>query len=242
MIHRGMIDRAALATEDQGTSTPPTTGSCRMAGPTDILTEDVKDLREANRLLTSEIKGAFERLSADLRDSSQGLAGAIREVARDLSSFRVEVAKELGDLRTQVAKELGTINADLGHSRVEVAKELGTIQTSLEKYQGRTEAYLAVARWAVGVATVVVLGLVAWSYSAYARAVRIEQSVVELKQSVVELKQSVVELKQSVVELRDHAKQQDGRIDKLIELQRTTGRATASKSPAISASPPIERR
>ncbi len=242
-----------------------------MAGPTDILTEDVKDLREANRLLASEIKGVFDRLSADLRDSSQGLAGAIREVGKDLASFRVEtakelgaintnlgsfrieVAKELGDLRTQVAKELstinaelgnfrvevakelGTINADLGNSRVEVARELGTIKTSLEKYQGRTEAYLAVARWAVGVATVVVLGLVAWSYSAYARAVRIEESVIELKQSVVELKQSVVEL-------RDHAKQQDGRIDKLIELQRATGGAATPKTSATSASRPIERR
>ena len=39
-----------------------------MAGPNDILTEDVKVPRDANRQLATEIKGVFERLAADLRD------------------------------------------------------------------------------------------------------------------------------------------------------------------------------
>ncbi|MGO9923897.1 MAG: hypothetical protein ACLQIB_55515 [Isosphaeraceae bacterium] len=65
-----------------------------MAGPTDILTEDVKDLREANRQLAAEIKVAFERVSGELRESNHRVADAINSVARDLGNFRVEVAKD----------------------------------------------------------------------------------------------------------------------------------------------------
>ena len=194
-----------------------------MAGPTDILSDDVKDLRDANRQLAEEIKRVFERSTADTRESNQRMADAINRVATDLSNVRVEIAKELresnqrlsdaiirvtadlGNFRVEIAKELGVINADLGNFRVEIAERLGAINANLEGFRGRTENSLAVARWAITVSVPVLLGLVIWSYSAYERAVRIEDSVTALKDSVTALK--------------DHAKDQDARIGKLIELQ-----------------------
>jgi hypothetical protein len=161
-----------------------------MAGPTDILTEDVKDLRETNRQLASEIKGVFERLSAEMRDSNQRLADAINRVAKDVGDLRVEATKGLGDFRTEVTRELSDF-------RLEVTTDLGSINTSLGKYQTKTDDYLSVAKWAAGATTTVVLGLVVWSYSAYSRAVHIEESIIAL---------------------RDHAEKQDRRIDKMLEL------------------------
>jgi hypothetical protein len=140
-----------------------------VAAPTDVLTEDVKELRESNRQLATEIKGVFERLSIEIRDSNQRLTDAINRVASDLANFRVEVAKELG-----------------------------AINASLEAFKARTESSLSVARWAVAVSVPILVGLVVWSYSAYERAVRIEDSVTSL---------------------REHAKEQDARIAKLIELR-----------------------
>jgi hypothetical protein len=86
-----------------------------MAGPTDVLTEDVKDLRtanrelaselrEANRELASEIKDIFKSLSAELRESNHRLTESINGVARDLGNFRVEVAKDLGVINTNLEK------------------------------------------------------------------------------------------------------------------------------------------
>jgi hypothetical protein len=162
-------------------------GRLSVAGPTDILSEDVKDLREVNRQLAEEIKRVFEHSTAETRESNHRLSDAINRVATDLSNFRVEIAKELGDFRVEIAKKLGVINANL------------------EGFKGRTENSLAVARWVVAVSVPVLLGLVVWSYSAYARAGHIEDSVTALKDSVTALK--------------DHAKDQDARIGKLIELQ-----------------------
>ena len=170
-----------------------------MAGPTDVLTEDVKELRAVNRDLTDEIKRVFDRLSGEMRDSNQRLADAINRLGGEVGNFRVDMAKDLG-----------AINANIQALKGDVAKDLGGINTNLENFKGRTEAYLSVARWAVGVITVVVLGLVAWSYSAYARAVHIEESIVTL---------------------RDLAKEQDTRIAKLIELQRDGRRLSPLQAP-----------
>jgi hypothetical protein len=139
-----------------------------MAGPTDVLTEDVEDWRESNRQLTEEIKRVFERLSAETRESNHRLADAINRIA-----------------------------GDLGNLRVEIAKDLGAINTNLESFKGRTETSLSVARWVVAVSVPILPGLVIWSYSAYERAIHIEDSVTALK---------------------DHAKEQDARIAKLLEL------------------------
>jgi hypothetical protein len=158
-----------------------------MAGPTDVLTEDVKELRAVNRDLTDEFKRVFDRLSGEIRDSNQHLADAINRLGGEVGNFRVDIAKDLG-----------AINATIQTLKGDVARDLGGINANLENFKGRMEADLSVARWAVGVITVVVLGLVAWSYSAYARAVPIEESIVTL---------------------RELAKEQDSRIAKLIELQ-----------------------
>ena len=205
-----------------------------MAGPTDVLTEDVKELREANRGLADEIKRVFDRLSGEMRDSNQRLADAMREsnqrladainrLGGDFGNFRVEVAKELGAINANletfkgnVAKDLGGINTNLETFKGNVAKDLGGINTNLETFKGnvakdlggsiRTSRplgthgnFLSVAKWAVATSVPVLLGLVVWSYSAYARAVHIEDSIVAL---------------------RDHAKEQDERIAKLIDLHR----------------------
>jgi chromosome segregation ATPase len=142
-----------------------------MAGPTDVLTEDVKDLREANRQLAAEIKGVFERLSADLRDSNQQLAaetkGVFERLSADLrdSNQRHErlsaelreqnqrltdaitgVARDLGTFRVEVTKELGEIRAevakDLGEVRAEVAKDLGEFRVAVAKELGEIKTTL----------------------------------------------------------------------------------------------------
>jgi hypothetical protein len=141
-----------------------------MAGPTDLLNEDVKELRESHRQFAGEIKGVFERLSAEMRDSNQRLTDAIGGLSRDFSNFRVEVTRELG-----------TINVNLEKNRVETAKELGTINTNLESFKGRIETSLKVATWTLGVAVPILLGLVYWSYTATERAVRIEDSILALR-------------------------------------------------------------
>jgi glycerate-2-kinase len=167
-----------------------------MAGPTDVLTEDVKDLRESNRQLASEIKVVFERMSVDTRESNQRLTDAINGVARDLSVFRVEVAKDLGTINVNLTDAINGVARDLANFRVEVAKELGVINANLERFQSRTEAYLSVAKWAVGVVTVIVLGLVGWSYSAYARAVHIEESIVALRDTAKNQESSIANLRE----------------------------------------------
>ena len=124
-----------------------------MAGPTDVLTEDVKglraanrelasDLRESNRQLSDEIKRVFERSSAELRDSNQRLTDAINRVAGDFGSFRVELVKELGEIKSILKKELGTIN------------------TSLGKYQGETATSLKHLGRGITILTPIVAGLV----------------------------------------------------------------------------------
>ena len=170
-----------------------------MAGPTDVLTEDVKELREANRGLADEIKRVFDRLSGEMRDSNQRMADAMRESNQRLADAINRLGGDFGNFRVEVAKELGAINANLETFKGNVAKDLGGINTNLETFKGRTETSLSVAKWAVATSVPVLLGLVVWSYSAYARAVHIEDSIVAL---------------------RDHAKEQDERIAKLIDLHR----------------------
>jgi hypothetical protein len=101
-----------------------------MAGPTDVLTEDVKDLRESNRRLGDEIKGAFDRATSELRDSNLRLTDAINGVKGDLGNFRVEVAKDLGN-----------------------------INATLQGFQGRTETSFKVAARGSLIAIATALGL-----------------------------------------------------------------------------------
>ena len=164
-------------------------GEVTEAGPTDVLTEDVKELRgvdrdlavalrESNRQLGEEIKRVFDRLSGEMRDSNLRMADAMRDSNLRLTDAINRLAGDFGNFRVEVAKDLGTVNASIQTLKGEVAKDLGAINTNLEPFKGRTETSLSVARWAVGVVMTVVLGLVAWSYSAYARAVHIEDSIV----------------------------------------------------------------
>ncbi len=104
-----------------------------MAGPTDLLTQDVKGLREANRALALEIKGVFERLSTDMRESNLRLTEAINGLARDFSNFRVEVAKEFGAVRAEMAKESGELSARMekGFGEVNARMESTTISVRM---------------------------------------------------------------------------------------------------------------
>jgi hypothetical protein len=165
-----------------------------MAGPTDVLTEDVKEFRAANRELADEIKRVFDRLSGEMWNSNQRMADTMRESNQRL------------------ADAINRLAGDFGNFRVEVAKELGAINTNLETFKGRTETSLSVAKWAVGVSVPALIGLVIWSYSAYARAVRIEDSVLALK---------------------DHAKGQDERISKLIELRGVNEPPRSTPNPTV---------
>ncbi len=62
-----------------------------MAGPTDLPTEDVKDLRE----------------------SQKRLAGEVHEIRGELAGLRLEMAEKFGEFRTEMAGSLGAINGTL---------------------------------------------------------------------------------------------------------------------------------
>jgi hypothetical protein len=115
------------------------------------------------------------------------------------------VADEVKELGLRVAESNERLTEaihDLGHKfddfRVQVADKLGAINTNLETFKGRMETALAVAKWTVTAVVPILLTLIYWSYSATGRAVHIEDSIAAL---------------------RDHAKEQDDRIAKLIDLR-----------------------
>jgi hypothetical protein len=118
------------------------------------------------------------------------LADEIRETNHRLA----DITQQLGALRTDVAKEFGALRTDM-------AQQFGALNANLEGFRGRTETSLSAAVWTIRIVVpiiaMIVISLVAWSYSAYARAVRLEDSIVEL---------------------REHSKDVDGRISRLVEL------------------------
>jgi hypothetical protein len=66
------------------------------ATPTELLTGDVNELREANR--------ANREIVAELREANHRLTESINGVARDLGNFRVEIAKELEVINANLEK------------------------------------------------------------------------------------------------------------------------------------------
>lgn len=98
----------------------------------------------------------------------------------------------------QLASEIHDLRKDFHDFRVEIVDKLGAINTNLEGFKGRVETQLAVARWIAGASTPIILGLLAWAFTATQRATHIEDSVAAL---------------------RDVAKEQDERIARLIDLQ-----------------------
>src|SRR5262245_10492081 len=97
-------------------------GVATMAGPTDILTEDVKDLRESHRQL----------------------AGEVHELRSDLAGFRTEVAEGLGKVRAEVAEGFGKVRAEMG-------EKLGTINETLVRLEARLDHSISVAKWTIAI-------------------------------------------------------------------------------------------
>lgn len=168
-----------------------------MAGPTDVLTEDVKELREANRQLAAEIKDVFERLSSEMRESNNRLAAGLREsnlrlaeaingVAKDLGSLRVEVAAELRESNLRLVEAINGIAKDLGSLRVEVAKDFGAVNASLEAFRARTETSFKVAVWGVTLAVGTILAGVGSAVGITWYAAKLDSRVEQVERRVEE--------------------------------------------------------
>jgi hypothetical protein len=123
--------------------------------------------------------------------ADQQLAAEIKELRGDFHKFGMEVTEKLGKIDTGIAERLGAINTSLN--------------TSFSEFRGRIENSLAVARWVSGAALTIGLAVIGWGVLQDRRATHLESSVESIKESIALL--------------RDHAKQQDERIAKLIELQ-----------------------
>ncbi len=133
--------------------------------------------------------------------------------------------QELADTNRSV-RDLST---KFDQFRVDIATQFGTLNANFEAFRARTENTLAVVTWtariAIPIVVTIVIGLIAWSYSAFERAVKLEASITRLESSTKQLeastKQLEVSTKQleaSVVELREHAKEVDQRIARIAEL------------------------
>ncbi len=66
--------------------------------PTELLAEDIRDLRESNHRIAARV---------------DRLEGAVRDLGRDLGNFRADVASEIGGLRSEVVNKLNAINTNL---------------------------------------------------------------------------------------------------------------------------------
>jgi hypothetical protein len=124
------------------------------------------------------------------------LADEIRETNHRLADTNEaihELGRKFDQFRVDVTREIGSL-------RTEMSGQFGTLNANLEGFRGRTETSLAVAKWAVRIVVPVVIGLVGWSYFAVDRAARLEASIVEL---------------------REHSKDVDQRISRLVELMGT---------------------
>lgn len=117
-----------------------------MAGPTDILTEDVKDLRESHQRLTDEI----------------------HELRGDLAEFRTEMTGELGKLRQEMTAESGKLRQEVtiefGKVRTEVAEQLGTINGTLQRLEERLNHSVSVAKWTIGILMPIIAGLIGTAF------------------------------------------------------------------------------
>jgi hypothetical protein len=108
------------------------------SAPTELLAEDIRDLRESNHRIAARM---------------DSLEAVVRDLGRDFGNFRAEVAAEIGGLRAEVASEVGGL-------RAEVVEKLGTINTNLEKFQARTETSLRIAGWALTIRIPVAISLI----------------------------------------------------------------------------------
>ena len=130
------------------------------------------------------------------------MAGLSTEsLAEPIEASNDRLTKAIDDLTRKVEEG----QREFAAFRIDLANKLSAIETGLS--------------WAKGIAVLVVLpsvfGLAAGSYKAADRAARIEESVIVLKESVIVL--------------RDHAREQDARIARLIELR--DGKENAPQRP-----------
>lgn len=133
--------------------------------------------------------------------TDQQLAAEIHDLRTEFHDFRAEVAEKMGAINANLEGLRTRTDAGLATAqefRVEVAEKLGAINANLEAFRGRTETSLAVARWIASALVPIVVALVGWGFVQAQRAAHIEDSIAEL---------------------RDHTRDQDSRIARLIELE-----------------------
>lgn len=139
-----------------------------MAGPTDVLTEDVKDLRESNR-----------RLADEMRESNRQLADEIRRVFDRLSS-------DMRDSNQRLTDSLGAVSKGLADLRVEVAKDLGVANENFKEFRGRTETTLKAAGRGFWTAVAASVGLIGSVITGTWYASDVHSKVVHLQESAKE--------------------------------------------------------
>jgi len=141
---------------------------------------------------TDHLADQIQQTNERLAKAIEHLSAELREQNERLTDAIHDVSRDLGIFRADVAREFGVLRAD-------VAREFGVFRADVARELSAIQTSLAWAKWIATIVVVpTVLGLVAWSYKAADRAARIEESIVAL---------------------RDHARDQDQRIAKLIELR-----------------------
>jgi hypothetical protein len=102
--------------------------------PTELLAEDIRDLRESNHRIAARVD-------------------SLERAVRDIGTFRVDFGGQIGGFRGELAYQVGRF-------RAEVMEKLNAINTNLEKFEARIEASLRFAVWATTILTPVVIGLI----------------------------------------------------------------------------------
>jgi hypothetical protein len=160
-----------------------------MPAPTDILSDDVKDLRESHQRLADEVHDLRDDL-AGFRVEVTGEFGKLRtEVAGEFGKLRTEVAGEFGKFRTEVAGEFGKFRTEVanefGKLRAEVAKDLGTINGTLVRLETRLDHSVSVAKWTIGILTPVILGLIGAAFWLTWHAAKLDSRVEQVEKAVL---------------------------------------------------------
>jgi hypothetical protein len=113
--------------------------------PTEVLNEDIRDLRDSNQRLTAAVQDLGRSLNARIDDNHREFVTFRIEVVEKLGSLNSKVETIRGDIRTEVADKLGDLNSKLeafrGDIRAEVETIRGDIRAEVETIRGdiRTE-------------------------------------------------------------------------------------------------------
>lgn len=177
--------------------------SVPMPVPTEVLNEDIRDLRDSNQRLTASVQEIGRSLNARIDDNHREFVTFRVEVVEKLGSLNSKVETIRGDIRTEVAEKLGTLNTSIeafrgeirteleafrGEIRTEVTEKLGSLNTNLEtirgdfrEFQSMVISAISVAKWGVGIAIPIQVSLIGVSFWLAFHAGRLDSRVTQLE-------------------------------------------------------------